>query len=210
MKYFKVNLDKERRMTKFMKKNMKNGFTLVELLAVIVILAIVLVIAVPKVMSVIEDAKKATLESTAKMIASGVEKAKEHIHYYITVDNFDTLSRGGRVPKGVGAFADALGIKPVITVIDGKLALLQKGAKQRGMKRCMNKILNLIGEEVKVNERTLITFAHAYDKEKSLTFASLFKERFGRDADLYSQIGTSIGVHGGPTAFAVFIDDFDA
>ena len=59
-----------------MKKNNKYGFTLVELLAVIVILAIILVIAVPKVMSVIEDSKKATLESTAKMIASAAEKAK--------------------------------------------------------------------------------------------------------------------------------------
>ena len=58
------------------KKNNKFGFTLVELLAVIVILAIILVIAVPKVMSVIEDAKKATLESTAKMIASQAEKQK--------------------------------------------------------------------------------------------------------------------------------------
>ena len=59
-----------------MKRKTKNGFTLVELLAVIVILAIILVIAVPKVMSVIEDSKKATLESTAKMIASSAEKQK--------------------------------------------------------------------------------------------------------------------------------------
>ena len=58
------------------KKNKIKGFTLVELLAVIVILAIILVIAVPKVMSVIEDSKKATLEATAKMIASTAEKAK--------------------------------------------------------------------------------------------------------------------------------------
>ena len=57
-------------------KNKKKGFTLVELLAVIVILAIILVIAVPKVMSVITDSKKATLESTVKMIASAAEKAK--------------------------------------------------------------------------------------------------------------------------------------
>ena len=57
-------------------KSKKNGFTLVELLAVIVILAIILVIAVPKVMSIIEDAKMGTLESTAKMIASQAEKAK--------------------------------------------------------------------------------------------------------------------------------------
>ena len=57
-------------------KEKKNGFTLVELLAVIVILAIILVIAVPKVMDVIKDSKKATLESTAKMIASSAEKVK--------------------------------------------------------------------------------------------------------------------------------------
>ena len=58
------------------KKNKMRGFTLVELLAVIVILAIILVIAVPKVMSVIEDSKKATLEATAKMIAGSAEKVK--------------------------------------------------------------------------------------------------------------------------------------
>jgi len=61
---------------KIEKNNEISGFTLVELLAVIVILAIILVIAVPKIMSVIEDAKKATLESTAKMIASQAEKQK--------------------------------------------------------------------------------------------------------------------------------------
>ena len=59
-----------------MEINKRKGFTLVELLAVIVILAIILVIAVPKVLDVIKDSKKATLESTAKMIASSAEKAK--------------------------------------------------------------------------------------------------------------------------------------
>ena len=57
-------------------KDQKNAFTLVELLSVIVILSIILVIAVPKVMTAIEDSKKSTLESTAKMIASAAEKAK--------------------------------------------------------------------------------------------------------------------------------------
>ena len=51
----------------------KNGFTLVELLAVIVILAIILVIAVPQIMSTIDDATKASLESSAKMVAAQVE-----------------------------------------------------------------------------------------------------------------------------------------
>ena len=56
-----------------MVNNRKKGFTLVELLAVIVILAIILVIAVPQIMTTINDATKASFESSAKMVASQVE-----------------------------------------------------------------------------------------------------------------------------------------
>ena len=51
-------------------KNKVSGFTLVELLAVIVILAIILVIAVPKITDTIKNSKKASFESSAKTIAA--------------------------------------------------------------------------------------------------------------------------------------------
>ena len=46
----------------------RNAFTLVELLAVIVILAIILVIAVPKIMNTIKDTTTRTTAQTKKMI----------------------------------------------------------------------------------------------------------------------------------------------
>jgi len=52
----------------------RNGFTLVELLAVIVILAIILVIAVPQIMNTIENARLGAFRSTAKLIATSAEK----------------------------------------------------------------------------------------------------------------------------------------
>ena len=52
----------------------KKGFTLVELLAVIVILAVILIIAVPRISEVINNSKKASFEATAKTIASQAEK----------------------------------------------------------------------------------------------------------------------------------------
>ena len=51
----------------------KKGFTLVELLAVIVILAIILAIAVPGISGIINSAKKGSFESDAKMIVTGIE-----------------------------------------------------------------------------------------------------------------------------------------
>ena len=52
----------------------KKGFTLVELLAVIVILAVILIIAMPKICDVIKNSKEGSLETTAKLIASQAEK----------------------------------------------------------------------------------------------------------------------------------------
>ena len=56
-------------------KTKKNGFTLVELLAVIVILAVILVIAVPSIMDTIKESRKGALASSAKLIASTAETA---------------------------------------------------------------------------------------------------------------------------------------
>ena len=52
----------------------KRGFTLVELLAVIVILGIILLIAVPKIMDTIDSATDASMESSAKMLAASAER----------------------------------------------------------------------------------------------------------------------------------------
>ena len=56
-----------------MMKN-KKGFTLVELLAVIVILAVILVIAIPRIIDVIDSSKLSSFESSARMIISDAEK----------------------------------------------------------------------------------------------------------------------------------------
>ena len=53
----------------------RRGFTLVELLAVIVILAVILVIAVPSIMSTITESRKGALAASAKLIASTAETA---------------------------------------------------------------------------------------------------------------------------------------
>ena len=52
---------------------MKKGFTLVELLAVIVILAIILAIAVPTISSLIENSKKSMFQNSAKMILKSMK-----------------------------------------------------------------------------------------------------------------------------------------
>ena len=65
----------------------KKGFTLVELLAVIVILGIILLIAVPKIISTVDGAKISTLEDTVKMIAASAERE------YVSRNTLGTLDQ---------------------------------------------------------------------------------------------------------------------
>ena len=54
-------------------KNNKNGFTLVELLAVIVVLAIILVIAIPNVTRLIENSKEGSFEKTVLLTYDAIK-----------------------------------------------------------------------------------------------------------------------------------------
>ena len=82
----------------------KNGFTLVELLAVIVILAIILVIAVPQIMDTIDSARKASLESSVKMVAAQAEN-----QYTVAQTLGTTFATAEGTPCGKWAGIDTTG-----------------------------------------------------------------------------------------------------
>ena len=73
----------------------KKGFTLVELLAVIVILAVILAVAVPVVLGVINKSREDALNSTAGMIAAGVKN--QYMIAQIEGESFATGTSGSPV-----------------------------------------------------------------------------------------------------------------
>lgn len=83
---------------KIMKDN-KKGFTLVELLAVIVILALIMSIAVVSMSSVMDSARRGTMKETAAQIIAGVRQQ-------LTLNNatYNDTSKGRNYENGVYYF----------------------------------------------------------------------------------------------------------
>lgn len=93
----------------------KKGFTLVELLAVIVILAIILAIAVPGISNMMANARRNAFISDAKMIITGIEysmleaqmgdgTAPEVHDGDVTGDDLSELSTYGANPANYTSF----------------------------------------------------------------------------------------------------------
>ena len=111
-------------------KNNKKGFTLVELLAVIVILAIIALIATPIILNVIDDAKTNAAKNSAYGYIDALEKvnaqdmlSSESIN---VLSGVYTISSDGTLTHGEKAVTVKFkGTKPTggtLTYADGKLS----------------------------------------------------------------------------------------
>ena len=60
---------------------------------------------------------------TLVQIATTLEHAKEHLHLVAAIDDLKYLRKGGRLPAAVAVAGGMLGIKPLITIKEGKVAM---------------------------------------------------------------------------------------
>ena len=101
----------------------EKGFTLVELLAVIVILAIVLAVAVPSIANIVNSATKGSFKSDAKMVLTAIdyEKLKDENFSFTTIDESNIAD----ILKLSAANYESI----TVTVVDNKpyLVIVGKG-----------------------------------------------------------------------------------
>ena len=141
----------------------------------------------------------ATIEEAAAYAGALIPK----LAHWFTVEDLVYLKRGGRVSPTVALAGTLLGIKPVIAVEDGEVAIL---GKARGSKNGNNMLMTLVEKSGGIN----------FDLPYCLAYTglsdALLQKYIADSASLYVgkaeklpvyTIGSTIGTHAGPGAIAV-------
>ena len=140
---------------------------------------------------------------SAESIARELERQRDKVHIVALVDTLDYLSKGGRMPKALSAAATFLSIRPVIGIVDGKVALL---GQARGPKKGQNVLTKVVQQHGGVN------FSLPFHLAYSGGGRDLLERYWEENDDLHdvwydeppiSMLGPVIGTHAGPGAIAV-------
>ncbi len=158
----------------------KKGFTLVELLAVIVILAVILIIAMPKISDVIKNSKESSLETTAKLIASQAEKKyteNQVLDNSSTIKCSDVVKINNTDYESCNITFDSKGNAKVTIVGKGKFEGLQvvDGTKDSAKASTKKDIVETAAkyfsyEEVEVVKTTTISSVEVEDVNKCTSY----------------------------------------
>ena len=141
---------------------------------------------------------------TLVQIATDLEHAKEHLHLVAAIDDLKYLRKGGRLPAAVAVAGGMLGIKPLITIKDGKVAM---AGKARGLPGAYVALFKKIEELGGISPDFAAVAGYSSSLREVQPIENYFRESLHMGEPLVRQIGCVIGTHAGPGAFGLAFFD---
>ena len=133
-----------------------------------------------------------------------LEKAKQHLHLVAAVDDLKYLRKGGRLSAAAAVAGGMLGIKPILAVIEGKVAL---AGKARGLPGVYVALFKKIDEMGGIHPGYTPLLGYTVNHRELQPLLTYLQDNLHLDAPLVRQIGCVIGTHTGPGAFGIAFFD---
>ncbi len=140
---------------------------------------------------------------TLRELADMLEQVRDKIQVIAMLNTLEFLKKGGRISSAVAFAGELIGLKPVIAIVDGEVALL---GKARGSKNGGNLLTEL------VDRRGGIDFSKPYGAVMSGSDQTMLNKYLKDHAYLWESatcavptylLGATIGTHIGPGAIGV-------
>ncbi len=149
---------------------------------------------------VYEAARMLAEGASADELVAWAETARMRANGYFTLDNLESLKRGGRISDAAAVAGAMLDIKPILLLDrEGKLSLKRS---VRGRKKSLSALIDIMAERIELPVGTVIV-GHADAPEDAEKVRAMVEERFSPSEVLFLEIGPVIGAHVGPGMVAV-------
>jgi DegV family protein with EDD domain len=134
------------------------------------------------------------IESTAIKVASAVK-------VLFVVDTLEYLHRGGRIGGASRLFGTALGIKPLLHLVDGRVDALERVRTKR---KAIGRMLELAGEYVN-GENVRASVMHANVLIEAQRLKAQVEDRFNCTECFLTELSPVITAHVGPGTLALAV-----
>ena len=140
---------------------------------------------------------------TAEEIAKAVEEERKNVRLIAVFDTLEYLKRGGRLSKGKAFVGTVLSLKPMITITDGEVDVLDKARGAKMGNQMMDAYLAKQGG-LRFDRPYCLGYTGLSD-EKLCQYIAGSKQLDGKRKEelAITHVGAVIGTYAGPGAVAV-------
>ena len=128
------------------------------------------------------------------------EKTADHIGVYFTVRSLKYLAAGGRINTAKKLMGTLLDVKPVLTLREGKIELVES---VRSTKKAVRRMVDLVEQDIAGRKPVRISVFHAGIPDEAAELQAELNARFSVVEGITTEISPVVGSHVGTGTIAV-------
>jgi DegV family protein with EDD domain len=124
-----------------------------------------------------------------------VEKARQHVGVYLTVETLEFLHRGGRIGGAQRFLGTALNLKPILAVEDGRVQAVER-VRTRG--KALDRLVELVVEKCAGKSPIRMATLHADSEADAKVLLDKIKPLVNPVESVFAAVSPAVGAHTGP------------
>lgn len=149
---------------------------------------------------VVEAAKKAQRGASSDEIVAYLEDWFDSVEIYFAPYTLEFVKKSGRVPAAAAFVGELIGLRPIISIIDGETKVIEK---VRGDKAILPALFKHAKE--RIIPQTPYMLVRSTKNEECAELAAQLKKQFGYEAVGQFDIGAAISINAGPKVVGVIV-----
>ena len=142
----------------------------------------------------------------ADRIVKGINSMATRERFFLFVDTLEYLHRGGRIGGAATLFGTIMQIKPILTILDGKVDTYEKVRTKNG---ALARIKELVDTGCPRKPEAWLSISHCQELNSANKMAAEFKAEMGFKYVPIYEVPPAIAVNAGPNLLSVsyFVDE---